>query len=70
MSTTKKFKITYRTGATQTIEAWYHKADRERWIVFYDPAHGQVLRVPGDDIESIAAADVPDREPPPLASIA
>lgn len=57
-----QFKISYRDGATQTVEAKTHQAEGD-WVCFYDD-NGLVLRVPGRDVLSIARVGVPDRETP------
>ena len=61
----RKFKITYKLGSTQEVEADRHFTDGS-WIVFglydgNDEVEVQVLRVPGADVESIALNGTPDR---------
>jgi hypothetical protein len=54
-----EYKITYKDGSTQLVTAAYHQADKD-WVVFMGTDIMR-LRVHGDEIESIAAANVPDR---------
>jgi hypothetical protein len=60
MASLQEFKISYRDGSSQTVQATRHDAEG-KWIVFYDGS-GQVLRIPDADVRSIGRADVAERK--------
>lgn len=62
MTTAEEYKITYRDGSTQRVNA-RHQLAEPPWLVFQDD-YAEILRIQADDIESVRRADVADRERP------
>ena len=63
-----KWKITYKDGNRQEVEADDHDAgDKWCWFWTHGPEGKTVLRVAADAVLSIAAAEVPDRSKPASA---
>lgn len=60
MTSGEEYKITYRDGSTQRINACHQLAEPP-WLVFQDD-YTEVLRIQAVDIESVQRADVADRE--------
>jgi hypothetical protein len=60
MTAAEEYKITYRDGSTQSVNA-SHQLAQPPWLVFQDD-YAEVLRIQADDIESVRRADVADRE--------
>ena len=57
-----EYKITFKDGSTQTVNA-AQQGTRDGWLIFIDGT-GEVLRVPSDDVESVARGGVPERVRP------
>jgi hypothetical protein len=62
MASGEEYKITYRDGSTQRVNACHQLAEPP-WLVFQDD-YAEVLRIRDVDIESVRRADVADRERP------
>ncbi len=60
MPATEEYKITYRDGSTQRVNA-SHQLAQPPWLVF-QVDHTEVLRIQADVIESVRRADVDDRQ--------
>lgn len=62
MPATEEYKITYRDGSTQRVNA-SHQLAQPPWLVF-QVDHTEVLRIQADVIESVRRADVDDPQRP------
>lgn len=60
--TLEEYKITYRDGSIQRVNA-SHQLAQPPWLVFQDD-YTEVLRIQDADIMSVQRADVADRERP------
>lgn len=68
MIETEEYRITYRDGSTQNVNA-SHQLAEPPWLVFQDD-YAEVLRIQAADIESVRRADVADRERPLINAVA
>lgn len=59
----QEFKIIFKDGSTQTVTAGGSPVPQGGWLVFADGS-GEVLRVHGDEVESISRPDVEPRQKP------
>lgn len=55
-----KFKISYRDGTTQMVEADKYRTT-DNWVSFFDSSGGQVHSAPAADVKGVSREGVEDR---------